>query len=87
MAGFPHSLIGLDPFVYAGCQFLFAKTLVIAFDQDGKAILVGWQETTSPRLWRWPLLPQVPTSPNLPVKLQKLTPCTHGTQLDAIHKL
>jgi hypothetical protein len=74
MASFPHSLIGLAPFVDAGCQVLFTKTLVITFDQDGKAILVGWRETTGPRLWRWSHLPQLPTSPNLPVKLRQLTP-------------
>jgi hypothetical protein len=38
------------PFVDVGCQVLFSKTLVITFDQDGKAILVGWQETTGPWL-------------------------------------
>jgi hypothetical protein len=48
MAGFPHSLIGLTPFVDAGCQVLFTKTSVNAFDENGKAILVGWRETTSP---------------------------------------
>jgi hypothetical protein len=51
IAGFPHSLIQLAPFVDARCQVLFTKILAIAFDQDGKAILAGWQETTSPRLW------------------------------------
>ncbi len=87
MANSPHSLIGLAPFVDAGCQVLFTKTLVIAFDQDDKAILVGWRETTGPWLWRLPLLPQPLTSPSLAVKLQQLTtPCTHGTQLDAIKK-
>jgi hypothetical protein len=48
MASFPHSLIGLAPFVDAGCRVLFTKTLVITFDQDGKVILVSWQETTGP---------------------------------------
>jgi hypothetical protein len=47
IAGFPHSLIELAPFLDAGCCNLFTTTLVIAFDQDGKAILIGWQETTS----------------------------------------
>ncbi len=42
MAGLPHNLIGLTPFVDADCQALFTKTLVIALNQDGKAILVGW---------------------------------------------
>ena len=60
MAGFPHSLIGLAPFVDAGCCVLFTNTVVIAFDCDGKAILKGWRKTTGPKLWRWPLLPQVP---------------------------
>jgi hypothetical protein len=39
--GFPHSLIGLSPFVGVGYCVLFTKTLVIAFDQDDKAILIG----------------------------------------------
>jgi hypothetical protein len=60
MAGFPHSLIGLAPFVDAGCRVLFTNTTVIAFDWDGKVILEGWRETAGPKLWRWPLLPQVP---------------------------
>ena len=29
------------PFVDVGCQVLFSKTLVITFDQDCKAILIG----------------------------------------------
>ncbi len=58
MTSFRHSLIELSTFVDAGCRVLFTITLVIAFDLDGKAILLGWQETTSPRFWRWPLLPQ-----------------------------
>jgi hypothetical protein len=41
MASFPHSLIGLTPFFDVGCQVLFTKTLVITFDQDCKAILIG----------------------------------------------
>jgi hypothetical protein len=52
MASFPHSLIGLAPFVDAGCQVLFTKKLVIAFDENGKAILAGWRETIGPQLWR-----------------------------------
>jgi hypothetical protein len=51
MASFPHSLIGLAPFVDAGCRVIFTKTLVIAFDVNDKAILIGWRETTGPRLW------------------------------------
>ena len=31
MAGFPHSLIGLAPFVDAGCRVLFTNTAVIVF--------------------------------------------------------
>ncbi len=69
------------------CQVLFTKTLVIAFDENGKAILVGWRETTGPWLWRRPLLPQQPTSPNLSVEPRQLTPYAHDTQLDAIHRL
>jgi hypothetical protein len=65
MAGFPHSLIGLTPFVDAGYQVIFTKTLVIVFDVNDKAILIGWRETTGPQLWCWPLLPQHLTSPSI----------------------
>ncbi len=42
MPGFPHSLIGLTPFVNAGFQVIFTQTLVIAFDANDKAIsMVG----------------------------------------------
>jgi hypothetical protein len=50
IAGFPHSLIGLAPFVHAGCRVLFTNTSVIAFDKDGNVILEGWHETTGPKL-------------------------------------
>jgi hypothetical protein len=84
MAGFPHSLIGLAPFVDAGFRVLFTNTTVIAFDQDGKVILEGWRETTGPKLWCWPLLPQVPPPPDLPQEQLKLGPGAYGTQMDAI---
>jgi hypothetical protein len=87
MAGFPHSLIGLAPFVDLGCQVIFTKTLVIAFDGNDKAILIGWRETTGPQLWPWPLIPQQPTSPNLSAEPRQLTLCAHDTQLDAINRL
>jgi hypothetical protein len=46
MPSFPHNLIGLTPLVDAGCQVIFTQTLVIAFDANNKAILIGWRETT-----------------------------------------
>jgi hypothetical protein len=46
MASFPHSLIGLTPFVDAGYQVIFTQMLVIVFDANDKAILIGWRETT-----------------------------------------
>jgi hypothetical protein len=87
MVSFSHILIGLIPFVDTDCQVLFTKTLVIAFNENGYAILIGWRETTSPQLWRWPLLPQQLMSPSLSVVPRQLTPCTHDTQLDTIHWL
>jgi hypothetical protein len=48
MPGFPHNLIGLAPLVDADCQVIFTQTLVIAFDENNKAILIGWRETTGP---------------------------------------
>jgi len=75
MAGFPHSLIALAPFVDAGCRVLFTDTAVIAFDRDGKVILEGWCETTSLKLWHWPLLPQEPPPPDLPQAQLQLGPC------------
>jgi hypothetical protein len=65
MPGFPHNLIGLAPFVDAGCQVIFTQMLVIAFDANDKAILIGWRETTKPRLWCWPFLPQHSMAPSL----------------------
>jgi hypothetical protein len=41
MSGFPNSLIGLTPFVDAGWQVIFTKMLVIVFDANDKAILIG----------------------------------------------
>ncbi len=69
-----------------GCQVIYTKTLVIAYAND-KAILIGWRETTGPRLWHWPLLPQHPMSPSLAGKPQLLAPGTHDSQLDAINRL
>jgi hypothetical protein len=91
MPGFPHNLIGLAPLVDQGCQVIFAQTLVIAFDadndSDNKAILIGWRETTGPRLWHWPFLPQHPSAPSLPGEHWLLAPAAHDSQLNAIDKL
>jgi hypothetical protein len=84
MAGFPHSLIGLAPFVVVGCRVLFTDTAVIAYNWDGKVILEGWHESTGPKLWCWPLLPQVPLPPDLPQAQLQLGPCAYGTQMEAI---
>ncbi len=81
MPGFPHNLIGLAPFVDAGCQVIFTQTLVIAFDANNKAILIGWRETTG-RLWR----PQHPTAPSLPEEQRLLAPAAHDSQLNAVNK-
>jgi hypothetical protein len=85
MVGFPHSLIGLAPFVDASCQVLFTDTAIIAFDRDGKVILEGWRETTGPKLLRWPLLPQEPPPPDFPQSQLQLGPCTYGTQMESIN--
>jgi hypothetical protein len=86
MDSFPHSLTGLTPLVDAGCQVIFTKTLVMAFDANKKAILIGWRETTRPQLWRWPLLPQHPTAPSLAEELRLLAPAAHDSQLDTIDR-
>jgi hypothetical protein len=87
MAGFSHSLIGLGPFMDAGCQVIVTKTLVIAFNAHDKAILIGWRETTRPRLWPWPLLPQQLMSPSSSVELRLPMPGAHDSQLDTINRL
>jgi hypothetical protein len=87
MPGFPHSLIGLTPFVNVGCQVIFTQTLVVAFDANDKAILIGWRETTGPQLWHWPLLPQHPTAPSLAGEQRLLAPAKHDSQLDTIDRL
>jgi hypothetical protein len=61
--------------------------LVITFDANNKAILIGWRETTSPQLWCGPLLPQHPTAPSLPGEQRLLAPAAHDSQLNAIEKL
>jgi hypothetical protein len=61
--------------------------LVILFDANNKANLIGWRETTGPQLWRWPLLTQHPTAPSLPGQQQLLAPAAHDSQLDAINRL
>jgi hypothetical protein len=87
MASFPHSLIGLALFVDAGCQVIFTNRLVIMFDVNDKAILMGWRETTGLLLWCWPLLPQHLTSLSLARELRLLAPGTQASQLDAIDRL
>ncbi len=77
MAGFPHSLIGLAPFVDVGRRVLVTDTAVIAFDRDGEVILEGWRKTTSPKLWRWPPLPQLPPPLDLPQAQMQLGPCAY----------
>jgi hypothetical protein len=57
------------------------------FDGNDKAILIGWRETTGPRLWRWPLLPQHLTSPSLAEELWLLVPGAQASQLDTINRL
>jgi hypothetical protein len=71
-------------FVDAVCRVLFTNTAVIAFNRDGKVILEGWRKSTGPKLWRWPLLPQVSLPPNLPQEQLQLGPCAYGTQMEAI---
>ncbi len=61
--------------------------MVIAFDVNDKAILIGCRETAGPRLWCWPLLPQHLTSPSLSGELRLLAPGAYDSQLDAIHRL
>jgi hypothetical protein len=63
---------------------LFTNTAVIAFNRDGKVILEGWHESTGSKLWRWPLLPQLPPPPDLPQEQLQLGPCVYGTQMEAI---
>jgi hypothetical protein len=87
MPGFPHNLIGLAPLVDAGCRVIFTQTLVIAFDANNKAILIGWRETTGPRLWCWPLLSQHPIAPSIPGEQRLLTPAARDSQLNAINEL
>jgi hypothetical protein len=87
MPGFSHILIELAPLVDAGCQVIFTKMLDITFDANIKAILIGWRETTGPRLWHWPLLPQHPKAHCSPGKQRLLPPAAHDSQLNAIDKI
>jgi hypothetical protein len=65
MPGFPHNLIGLAPLVDAGCRVIFTQTLVIAFDANIKAILIGWRETNGPQLWARASPPTASNGPQL----------------------
>lgn len=69
MPSFPHSLIGLGPFVDQGCSIVFTKTNVTVYDTTQRPILKGWREQTGARLWRFPLKPTKPLesqiSPNM----------------------
>jgi hypothetical protein len=44
MPTFPHTLVGLDPFAYQGCQIVFTIDDVTVIDSNGHCILKGWQE-------------------------------------------
>ncbi len=77
----------LTPFVDAGGRVIFTQMSVIVFDANDKAILIGWRETTRPRLWHWSLHPQHPTTPSLAGEQRLLAPAAHDSQLDAINTL
>jgi hypothetical protein len=38
----------MPPLVYAGCQLIVTQMLVIGFNANHKAILIGWRENTGP---------------------------------------
>ncbi len=49
MPSFPHTLIGLGPFVDLGYTITFTKTGVFVVDPtDGRCVLKGWRERTVP---------------------------------------
>jgi hypothetical protein len=54
MHNFPHTLIGLGPFVDQNCTIVFTKTVVTVYHPGGHPILSGWQDETGPGLWHFP---------------------------------
>ena len=58
MPSFPHTLIGLGPFVDHGCTVVFTATDVTVYHPDGHPVLAGWREQNGPRLWHFPLTKQ-----------------------------
>jgi hypothetical protein len=55
MPTFPHTLIGLGPFVDHGCTVVFTATDVTVYQPDRHPVLAGWCEQNGPRLWHFPL--------------------------------
>ena len=58
MPSFPHTLIGLGPFVDHGCTVVFTATDVTVYHPDGHPVLAGWREQNGLRLWHFPLTKQ-----------------------------
>ncbi len=71
MPSFPHTLVGLSPFVDQGCQIVFTKDDVAVIDPHGQCILKEWQEEDGACLWRFPL--KAPASCAPPVLLPPTT--------------
>jgi hypothetical protein len=89
MAGFPHSLMVSPPLWTRVVKLSLQKCWSLRSMQMTKQslLIIGWRETTRPRLWCWPLLPQRPTAPSLAGEPQLLVPGAHDSQLDTINRL
>jgi hypothetical protein len=74
MPSFPHTLIGLGPFVDQGCKIVFNNTSVTVFHPNGHPILKGWQDLDGPWLWQFPLT--IPPPP--PAQSPPLAPISVG---------
>jgi hypothetical protein len=66
MPSFPHTLVGLGPFVNQGCKIVFDKTSVTIYHSDGHPILNGWQDINGPQIWQSPLTAPPPPPAHSP---------------------
>jgi hypothetical protein len=83
MPTFPHTLIGLGPFVNQDCTINFTRTAVTVYHPDGHPVLSDWQDETGPHLWHFPLTTKAANPQNVPVATAPQLPIPAPTSLPA----
>ena len=66
MPGFQENLVGVGPMCDANCTVKFTKHIVNIYSPTGTTIIIGWRETTGPRLWKMSIMPNLVNMPPLP---------------------